>query len=513
MAKRLSFLMMGLLLFFGCEEKETSKDLLTVQATGTSVGAEEATVEVAVVSTTNWEATKQADWITVNPSHGTSADTKATVEVAANTTSEARSAEIVFTAGNAEPAMVTIEQAGAVSLTFSKDTVRLLFSGSSDVLELQATAEWSVEVPADSWCEVDPVAGTAGTTVVEVSANANDGTERAMTLNFKMGDVTAPLVVVQEGESLDAILARERDVLMKFYNATNGSGWSSSYGWGDEDVPVSEWAYVRTDNDGRVVKLDFANEINLKGSLPAELSELKKLSVLRITMGDFTGASIPESFGELENLEELTLKQCLLSGEIPASIFGLTKLKVLDLGVNSLSGSIPAEIRNLTELTYLSFERNRLSGELDLTGLSKLEDVYLIQNSFTGDIKFLETLTLCVNFNIWRNKFSGEIPVGIGNLKQLESLQLAENNITGALPKELTECTSMRYIDVSLNRLTGNIPEEMLSGWTFTYIDEDEDGNEITVTEEYDWTDPYDWKRICSQQAGYGFDNAPVRPI
>ena len=78
--------MMGLLLFFGCEEKETSKDLLTVQATGTSVGAEEATVEVAVVSTTNWEATKQADWITVNPSHGTSADTKATVEVAANTT-------------------------------------------------------------------------------------------------------------------------------------------------------------------------------------------------------------------------------------------------------------------------------------------------------------------------------------------------------------------------------------------------------------------------------------------
>ena len=33
------------------------------------------------------------------------------------------------------------------------------------------------------------------------------------------------------------------------------------------------------------------------------------------------------------------------------------------------------------------------------------------------------------------------------------------------------------------------------------------------LIEEYDWTDPYDWKRICSQQAGYGFDNAPVRPI
>ena len=43
-------------------------------------------------------------------------------EVAANTTSEARSAEIVFTAGNAEPATVTIEQAGAVSLTFSQNT-------------------------------------------------------------------------------------------------------------------------------------------------------------------------------------------------------------------------------------------------------------------------------------------------------------------------------------------------------------------------------------------------------
>ena len=189
-----------------------------------------------------------------------------------------------------------------------------------------------------------------------------------------------------------------------------------------------------------------------------------------------------------------------------------TKLKILDLGVNNLSGSVPAEIRNLTELTYLSFERNRLSGDLDLTGLSKLEDVYMLENNFTGDIKFLETLTSLVNFSIWRNKFTGEIPAGIGNLQQLESLQLAENNITGSLPKEIVSSPKLHYIDISLNRLSGMIPDELLN-WEYTYIDEDEDGNEITVYEKFDWSNLYNWNRVCNQQAGYGFDNAPVKPI
>ena len=513
MIRGLSFLMMFLFLFFGCKEDETSKDLLTVQATGTSVGAGETTVDVAIVSTVNWEATEQAEWITVNPSHGTSADTKAVVEVAANTSSETRTAEIVFTGGNAEPVKITIEQAGAVSLTFSKDTVRLLYSGNSDVLEVRATSEWSVEVAADSWCKVDPTAGTAGTTVLEVSAGANDETERMVKLMFKRGEVEKELVVVQAGESMETILAREREVLMKFYNATNGRSWSYSYGWGDDKVPVSDWAYVKTDNDGRVVALNIGtNELTLSGSLPAELKDLKKLRILNIGTGNFAGAEIPEELGELENLEELTLKQCGFTGEIPASIFKLTKLKILDLGVNNLSGSVPAEIRNLTELTYLSFERNRLSGDLDLTGLSKLEDVYMLENNFTGDIKFLETLTSLVNFSIWRNKFTGEIPAGIGNLQQLESLQLAENNITGSLPKEIVSSPKLHYIDISLNRLSGMIPDELLN-WEYTYIDEDEDGNEITVHEKFDWSNLYNWNRVCNQQAGYGFDNAPVKPI
>jgi len=70
----------------------------------------------------------------------------------------------------------------------------------------------------------------------------------------------------------------------------------------------------------------------------------------------------------------------------------------------------------------------------------------------------------------------------------------------------------MRKLDVSKNKLSGSIPAEILN-WEYADIEEDEEGNETIVRKKYDWTNKYDWEAICLQQAGFGFDNAPAKPV
>lgn len=76
----------------------------------------------------------------------------------------------------------------------------------------------------------------------------------------------------------------------------------------------------------------------------------------------------------------------------------------------------------------------------------------------------------------------------------LESLNLGRNNLSGKLPKEVVSSKEMHYFDVSMNRLTGEILAEILN------------------FHKMDWTNKWDWRRICPQQEGYGFSNCPPNP-
>ncbi|OUM67823.1 hypothetical protein PIROE2DRAFT_4633 [Piromyces sp. E2] len=63
--------------------------------------------------------------------------------------------------------------------------------------------------------------------------------------------------------------------------------------------------------------------------------------------------SLPESFEELTNLEELNLYDNQLSGPIPESMGKLTKLKTLYLSENILNGPIPESLGKLTNLRFV----------------------------------------------------------------------------------------------------------------------------------------------------------------
>lgn len=78
----------------------------------------------------------------------------------------------------------------------------------------------------------------------------------------------------------------------------------------------------------------------LTGSIPTQLSSLKKLSVLALQSNQLTGA-IPASLGDLSMLTRLDLSFNRLFGSIPQKLANAPVLEVLDIRNNTLSGNVP----------------------------------------------------------------------------------------------------------------------------------------------------------------------------
>ena len=91
-------------------------------------------------------------------------------------------------------------------------------------------------------------------------------------------------------------------------------------------------------------------------------------------------------------------------------------------------------------VTELSLDDNHLSGGI----LAEL-----------GDLANLQTLDLC------GNQLGGEIPAELGDLANLQTLSLYDNQLSGEIPAELGDLTNLRYLALWGNTLSGEIPAEL----------------------------------------------------
>ncbi|XVF18622.1 hypothetical protein REPUB_Repub11eG0038300 [Reevesia pubescens] len=60
--------------------------------------------------------------------------------------------------------------------------------------------------------------------------------------------------------------------------------------------------------------------------------------------------------------------------------------------------------------------------------------------------------------NFSHNNFTGPIPPSLGNLTQLESLDISSNKLGGKIPSRLTDLTFLEVLNLSENDLVGPIP-------------------------------------------------------
>ncbi|KAL0733072.1 hypothetical protein Bca4012_009282 [Brassica carinata] len=102
----------------------------------------------------------------------------------------------------------------------------------------------------------------------------------------------------------------------------------------------------------------------------------------------------------------------------------------------------------------------KLSGKLvpQLGQLPDLQYLELYSNNITGEIpKELGDLRELVSLDLYQNRLTGPIPSSLGKLDKLRFLRLNNNNLSGEIPLSLT-AVSLQVLDVSNNQLNGDIP-------------------------------------------------------
>ena len=238
----------------------------------------------------------------------------------------------------------------------------------------------------------------------------------------------------------------DREVLMILFNGGRNHVWRSKENWGTE-APLSTWAGVSTDEEGRVTALSLP-ENQIGGEIPSELGNLDRLEILDLSRNSFSGVippelgslerlttlnlslnrfiitPIPPEFGNLANLRSLNLKGIDIRGSLPAQLFGLTGLEVLRLRVR---GAIPPELGKLSSLRVLHLAG---SGGPGAGG---------IPPEF-GDLANLEVLRL------EHSRLSGGIPPELGKLLKLDTLNLYNTWLGGGVPSELGNLTNLRSL-------------------------------------------------------------------
>ncbi|KAJ7968162.1 Receptor-like kinase [Quillaja saponaria] len=112
-------------------------------------------------------------------------------------------------------------------------------------------------------------------------------------------------------------------------------------------------------------------------------------------------------------------------------------------------------------VTRVDLGNANLSGQLvpQLGQLPNLQYLELYSNNISGKIpEELGNLTNLVSLDLYLNRLTGGMPVTLGNLKKLRFLRLNNNSLSGTIPLSLTAVDSLQVLDLSHNQLTGDIP-------------------------------------------------------
>lgn len=122
---------------------------------------------------------------------------------------------------------------------------------------------------------------------------------------------------------------------------------------------------------------------SMEGPIPLSISLLKNLTDLRISDLTKSPSTFPD-LRDMKNMEELVLRNCLITGIIPDYIGEITSLKVLDLSFNKLTGPIPRTFESLTAVDFMFLNNNSLTGQVPGFILDNKNNMDLSYNNFTN---------------------------------------------------------------------------------------------------------------------------------
>ncbi|KAK9934302.1 hypothetical protein M0R45_021452 [Rubus argutus] len=120
---------------------------------------------------------------------------------------------------------------------------------------------------------------------------------------------------------------------------------------------------------------------------------------------------------------------------------------------------------NENSVTRLDLGDAGLAGPLlpELGNLTNLQYLELFNNKFSGSIpREIGQLVHLVSLDLYKNKLSGPIPETFGHLNSLRFLRVFRNNLTGSIPSSLGNLTTLQILKLNSNKLTGALPVKVI---------------------------------------------------
>ncbi|XP_038683539.1 putative receptor-like protein kinase At3g47110 [Tripterygium wilfordii] len=233
--------------------------------------------------------------------------------------------------------------------------------------------------------------------------------------------------------------------------------WSSS-------TPMCQWVGISCSaRHGRVTALNLSN-MTLQGTISPHLGNLSFLISLNISINNFHGP-LPKELGKLPRLKRIIVNNNSFSGIIHHSLFNMSKLEIMDLSYNLIEGGIPFERGQLPSLKVLSVEGNKLSGSLPddmYKSLPRLEKFSFANNTFVGSIpSSIGNLTKLKELYLSFNYLRGDILQELGNLIELEIVDMRNMGVGGPIPFFIFNTSSLRKTNLFRNHLVGSLPVDI----------------------------------------------------
>lgn len=256
--------------------------------------------------------------------------------------------------------------------------------------------------------------------------------------------IVAVVANAAPGDHPDDVIA-----LTAFGQATKSSKWDTKGYWLRTDKSVCKWDGVSCNADGRVQGLKLKDK-GLDGALPAELALLSELEsfVMRCKrpvgykgcgVNNFHNSSLAP-LSKLSKLKDLDVEYTCTGGSLDG-IEGLKSIESFQVHGNYISGTIPETIGELTNIQTLKLGRNPITGTLPaITTLKKVVQFNCNFCALHGQFPDIFGELSSLEISYWDgNGFSGTLPSSLGQAKKLKRVSFNINNLTGPLPAGLCD--------------------------------------------------------------------------
>ncbi|KAK9747717.1 hypothetical protein RND81_02G011100 [Saponaria officinalis] len=212
------------------------------------------------------------------------------------------------------------------------------------------------------------------------------------------------------------------------------------------------------------------SENKLEGDLPRSLSNCTKLQILDVGKNSFND-TFPSWLGSQPQLQVLVLRHNKFHGSIedPKPSYEFRFVRIIDLSCNLFIGHLPsAYLQNWHKMQVSNENKSGSSNTMSTVVFQAGNEELMQQNQFDYSITitnkgsetlYTKVLTVFRVIDFSSNKFTGEIPNIIGDLKGLQALNLSNNNLVGDIPSSLANITDLESLDLSINKLSGVLPQ------------------------------------------------------